>query len=208
VWASGFRDKQLSDPGLNADDPDVASSPTQDSAIVVFEQVDADSQNIRAARINRGGTFSAGVVISDKTSAASSPTVALDGVGGALAAWTQVVAGRNHVVAAVFTAAAGWQPPQILSDVALGDVSVPTVALEPGGNGFVVWVQARAPDSQEFDAWVARYIAGRGFSAGNRSKLSQTAGVANVRPSVGVDREGRAFACWIEAGGIWISRFE
>jgi hypothetical protein len=209
VWtdAPGIPRGSLSDPGLNASDVDVAADATASSAMIAFQQVDPDWQNIHAMRLTAGGTLAKSTVISDRTSAASAPSVAVDRQGGALAAWLQSVSGRKQIMAASFTANA-WKPAQLISDDTLGEAYSVAVALEPGGNGFVVWTQAQASDAAKVSLWVARYVAGRGFDAASRKKLSQSESVSRALPTIGIDKLGHAFAAWTEGAAVWVARFE
>jgi hypothetical protein len=76
----------------------------------------------------------------------------------------------------------------------------------------VVWVQAQPGDGNTVNTWVALYRATSQGAASTRqvARSSRRAidSVAKVRPAVSVDEAGRAFATWVENGGLRVARFE
>jgi hypothetical protein len=82
------------------------------------------------------------------------------------------------------------------------------VAIEPTGNVVAVWLQADRNNAASVDLWSARFVLGKGWDDAKRQAVSAMHAVAMVRPSVAVDARGRAMVTWIEAGAVWIARFD
>jgi hypothetical protein len=71
----------------------------------------------------------------------SGPQVALDAQGAALAVWTTSISGLSRVQAASLAATGtSWSSPRTLSKAG-GDALTPQVALDPDGDGAVVWAR-------------------------------------------------------------------
>jgi hypothetical protein len=170
--------------------PDVvdgaAAAPSQldlaasaDTATAVWTQHDGTSWKTFARRrlVDGWGPVS---TISAGAPDASHPCVAMDGTGGALAAWTEGAEGW----AASYTAAAGWGAPVRLSTSGLN----PRVALGPAGGGIVAWWDGSAVQA-------ALYSAG----LGTPSPL----GSGSV-PVVAVSSEGIPAVVWMRlTGSTW-----
>jgi hypothetical protein len=197
----------------------LAVEPGANSAVAVWEQIDPGWTNIWAARMPRDGVFGEPVQVSTDSTDATQPSIAVDQKGRALAVWEQADGSTTKIMAASLEAESGWTPPVQVSSDGGGTARQPVVAMEAGGHAIVVWTQADAADPAKVDAWVARYVAGEGFVTAQRKVLSTTRNVllgtyqgGNIpspgRPCAGVDTMGRAFASWIEDGGVWVARFE
>lgn len=173
--------------------------------MVIFQQADFDYTNIHAVTVTSDGRLGTSAVVSDRRAAAISAAVALDNSGRALAAWLQSSGAALQVFAAAYSPLSGWGAAQSISDTTLGAANPPVVALDSGGNGFVLWTQAA--NGGGLNLWARRYLAERGFT-GLPERLSASTGVTALTPSAALDDSGRAFAAWIEAGTVWRARFE
>lgn len=121
---------------------------------------------------------------------ADAPTVAVDALGGAVAAWLQGTASSatRQLTASVF-AGGRWATP-VRVDAGSGDVSGARVAVDAtSGRGVIVWRQLGA----SLDLWAAAYSPSGGWSA--PVALEQLPGAVGV-PRVGMDNQGRALAVW------------
>lgn len=121
---------------------------------------------------------------------ADAPTVAVDALGGAVAAWLQGTAGSatRQLNASVF-AGGRWAAP-VRVDAGSGDVSGARLAIDAtSGRGVIVWRQLGAG----LDLWAATYSPGGAWSA--PIALEQLPGAVGL-PRVGIDNQGRALAVW------------
>jgi hypothetical protein len=205
VWAEGDQLRTFTTydstvrNGLEADvapsDLAIASDPQHASAVVVWEQSDTSWPNIWSARIVDNGTlpvWSTALRVSNDTSAASEPSVALDGSGNAIVVWQQ--GSPSRVFAARLEPGGTWDEITPLSDPALGAASDARIVVEPGGNAFAFWISDIAAGAE---LWVARYLAGDGWQVEDRARLSGE-GIESMTPEVSIDAHGYAHAAWRE----------
>jgi hypothetical protein len=110
---------------------------SQGDAVAIFQTPTGrpdSSTPYRVAIRPAGARFGAAAALAGRGS--DQPTVAVDEHGGALAAWSQRVAGRFRILASVRSAGGDFGTPVTLAKSA--DRS-PVVATDPEGNGLVVW---------------------------------------------------------------------
>jgi len=87
----------------------------------------------------------------------SSPALAFDQAGNAIAVWTQRVdnpfSGVVTVWANRYTNGTGWGTATVIQDQATGDAMVPSVAVNAGGEAIVAWGQL---DGSHANVWANR----------------------------------------------------
>jgi hypothetical protein len=198
--------QQISTGGDDATSPQAAHNAAQTSALAVWLEAAAAMPAVKrvwSARLTATGTWSAPVPVSQATTSALRPVVAVDDRGRAIAAWTQDGAIRS----ASFDPVGGWSTPTPISALRAVSSETPRVALAPGGHGLAVWAQ----DSAEMtinEVWAARYLAGRGWLPAARVRISDfEAGTSDVL-SLAIDDAGRALVGWYQSNKVWVARFE
>lgn len=167
VWANRYDvDWGWGDPEpLEADTgvpplPEVAMDPAG-NAIVVWAHWDdsTSTQNIMAKRYEDAGGWQAAEAIDEGTGDASTPHVAVDPAGNAMAVWQQrddTIPYTHDIWASHYDAATGqWAEPELV-ETRDGPASAPRVSLDADGNALAVWRQW--DDTLEHnDIWANRW---------------------------------------------------
>jgi Big-like domain-containing protein len=153
---------------------------------------------------------------------ATAPAVTVNARGEALLAWVQTSGDPGGDAPATLlgafhsASATTWSAALPLSDARNGAPLPPAVALDPSGNGHVLWVSVEVGGGAEISA--ARFNRDSGLfgypervSANTAVLLDLTRSSRNGNDNcqLAVDAQGRAIAVWAAPdGGIWASRFE
>jgi hypothetical protein len=211
AWATA---RVISPAGVASVAPLISIGPSGDAA-VVWTSSGKFGLVVTAAYRRKGGDWGPAVSVSGASSGPLSPSVAVDGHGNVVVAWTRATAGRSLVQAASRTAASGtWTKPTSLSRAG-ADALTPNVALGPSGDGVLVWsrfsalgfvVQAVGYDRSGPDL-TRVVVPGKGV-VGGRLGFAVTArdiwsGIASVRWSFGdgtVAQGKSAFHSYSRAG--------
>lgn len=132
---------------------------------------------------------------------ATSPKIAFDGAGNAVAVWLQ-----NPGFDRAVYAASGW-----LSDerISTGEVFYPKVVLMPGGHALAAWTEldTSVPPGTGYTIQSNRYTSGAGW--GPPGPISSSGGLIGTgMPSLSVGPNGEAFAIWTRGGEVRVNRFE
>lgn len=135
----------------------------------------------------------------DNAITADNPRIVMDGNGNALAVWEQ-----TELLGSIFTRrlwsnrytrVAGWGTPELVGPETGGSFT-PDVAVDPVGNGIVIWAQQESPDNVGTGGriWANRYDASRGWEI--PTPIEGTFAM-NVRGAdVAMDAQGNAMAIW------------
>jgi len=186
------------------------------NAIVVWSQSDGTRWNIWSNRYIAGsGWGTAQLIETDNTGDASSPKIAFDITGNAIAVWFQLVelpfplmGQRYSIRANRYTAGAGWGT-AVPVDIGLSSVdrsgSV-NIAIGANGDAIAVWQQN---DGSNFNIWANHYTPGSGWGVPG---LIETSNLGNAfSPSIVIDNAGNAIAVWIQWDGVnnsaWANRY-
>jgi len=184
----------VSRPGDHASGPRVAVDGSGD-AVAVWTSSPGENASavlVQSAARPLGGSWQRPVTIS-KRGSASSPEIAVDAKGNAIAAWTSYAAHRSSVQAATRAAGRRWSAPARLS--APGDSAArPHVAFDARGNALAVWQRMRAGRSSIRSA--RRPAGGRWGRSVEVARISATGGAESAIPRVAVDAKGNAAAVW------------
>jgi hypothetical protein len=187
--------------------PQVAVDPNG-NAIVVWYQSDGTRFNIWANRFTpTTGWGPAELIETDNAGDASSPQVAVDPNGNAVAVWYQSDGTRTNIWANRFTPTASWGPAELIETDGAANASWAQVALDPNGNAVAVWTQS---DGTRDNIWANRFTPTAGWGAAELVE-ADNAGDA-WEPQVAVDPNGNAVAVWYQSDGtrfnVWANRFE
>lgn len=186
----------LSAPGRDASDPQVAVD-AQGNAVAVWRRRDnADNAIVQGSVRAAGGSWQAPVNLSAAGHTAVSPQVAVDPQGNAVAVWHRFKSERVLVVQCAVRAVGGsWQAPVELSASGQERSVVPQVAVGANGDAVAVWKYVGA--SSIIVKGAAR-PAGGPWQAPVDIAAAGAAGplAIEVFPQVAVDAEGNAVAVW------------
>lgn len=133
------------------------------------------------------------------------PSVAVDAAGGALAVWQRYdsAALRFDIRANRFLPGSGWGAPQLIESNDLGYASAPRVALDAGGNGLAVWVQADNGSGGHQVIWANRFTPASGWGTPVQVEGAARAGdiYPSQAPAVAFAPDGSAWSVWQDFGG-------
>jgi hypothetical protein len=178
----------LSQPGQNAEEPELAVDP-QGDAVAVWRRSDGSNLRVQAASKPAGGAWQAPVNLSEAGQSATEQSVAFDSQGNAVAVWTRFD-GSNYIIQAAFRAAGGaWQEPVNLSQAGQ-TAELPQVVLDSQGGAFAVW--KRSDGTNEIIQAAFRPAGGAWQEPVNLSEAGHNAG----GPRVAADSPGDAVAVW------------
>ena len=176
------------------------------NACAVWQQSDGITSSIWANRYVAGtGWAGAALIETDDTGPASSPQVAFDSGGNAIAVWHQSDGTRNNIYANRYVTGTGWAGAALIETDDTSAANSPQVAVDSQGNAFAVWYQN---DGTTWNIWANRYISGTGWAGAG---LIETDAGDAYDPQIDLDSGGNAIAVWYNWDGanysIWANRF-
>ena len=178
------------------------------NAVAVWQQSDGTRTNIWANRFTPSGGWGTATLIETYNGyVASSPQVAMDGSGNAVAVWQQSDGTRTNIWANRYTPSGGWGTATTLIESSnAGEALLPQVAMDGSGNAIAVWEQY---DGTRRNIWANRYTPSGGWKT---ATLIETDNAGGSRyPQVAMDNNGNAFAVWQLYDGsrfnIWATRY-
>ncbi len=190
----------------NAYNPRIAVDPNG-NAIAVWQQSDGTRNNIWANRYVVGtGWGTAALIETDNAGSASSPQIAFDRNGNAIAVWYQSNGTRDNIWANRYVVSTGWGTAGLIETDNTGDAYNPQVAFDQDGNAIAVWYQS---DGRRFNILANRYVAGTGWGSAELIEIDNAGSAFN--PQIVIDRNGNAMAVWYQSEGtrnnIWANRY-
>ena len=191
----------LSAAGQNAYYPTAAIDSAGD-AVVVWQRYTGATWLIQAtARLGSNGTWQTPVTINETSSEGSTPQLAMNADGEAVAAWDQLIGGHQLVKAATLQAPSGsWQPPVTLAEAGWNSFG-PQVAVSSDGDAAVVWRRTNGASGEFIQANVRPVSTGTWQGPTELSASGEDAEDAFVA----FDAEGDATAVWQRySGSNWI----
>ena len=157
-WSFTTRDGVWGTATLIETDVGVAGSPQvavdgSGNALAVWYQFDGTRNNIWANRYIAGTGWGTATLIETYAGNATSPQVAVDGSGNALAVWRQYDGTQFSIWANRYTAGTGWGTATLIETDA-GFAGSPQVAVDGSGNALAVWSQS---DGTRDNIWANRF---------------------------------------------------
>jgi hypothetical protein len=214
IWAnrytagSGWGTAELieNDDAGNAYRPEIALD-ASGNALAVWSQNDGVRNNIMANRYVAGsGWGTAELIESDDSGGASSPDIAIDSDGNALAVWTQWDGSTQPLWANRYVPGTGWGTAEQI-DSSGGDAYSQQIAFDADGNALVVWYQDTGSVS---NILANRYAVGAGWGSYELIETDDAGHAAD--PQLAIDGNGKAMVVWQQSDGsvdhIWANRFE
>jgi hypothetical protein len=167
------------------------------NAIAVWFNGDGSSYDIYANRYVYGSGWGASPTLLDSgVGSATSPRVAMDPAGNAMAVWRQDDGSTYYrTFTNRYVLGTGWTGDTMIQP-ASGDVNYPDVASDPNGNFVAIWWQN---DGSAYNIYANRYVSGTGWG----SEVLLGDGMVETYPKVALDSSGNAIAVWSQDNGSY-----
>jgi hypothetical protein len=179
----------------NAQYPQIALD-TSGNALAVWQQYDGTRYNIWASRYVVGtGWGIATLIETDNAGNATTPQIALDASGNALAVWEQYDGTRYNIWASRYVVGTGWGTVTLI-ETDNGNAQYPQIALDTSGNALAVWQQY---DGTRYNIWANRYATGTGWGTAAPIEIENAGGA--FYPQIALDASGNALAVWYQYDG-------
>lgn len=150
--------------------------------------------------IRSGGVWSPAASISGVVGAIGAPVLAVDSTGRATLVYSATVGSRASIYAARYEGGA-WSVPALIETDDTGNATLPSVAVDAGGNAYAVWAQH---DGTRTNIFANRYAIGAGWGAAAPLELATAAAEF---PHVAAGANGAAFAVWTQGAMMYGARF-
>lgn len=165
------------------------------NAIAVWQHHDGTRYSIWANRHSAGSWGTPLLLESDDAGDATSPQIAIDSSGNAMAVWKQWDGVRISIMASRYAGGSWGSALPIETDNA-GDAAGPKIAIDMNGNATVVWYQS---DGTGANIWSNRYRTNSGWGTAQVIELDNAGSALN--PEVAVDANGNVIAVWQQSDG-------
>ncbi|HEY1335191.1 MAG TPA: hypothetical protein VGF31_13105, partial [Myxococcaceae bacterium] len=185
----------LSAPGRDATEPQVAVDGSGD-AVAVWARSDGSDTIIQASARPAGGAWGPAVDLSQTGRDATTPQVAVDAAGNAVAVWARSNGSHSVIQGASRAAGGGWTPVRDISN-SEKNAEEPEVVVDPGGRATAVWSRY---DGFDYIVQSAQLAPAAGSVWSEPDDLSEK-GESAKEPRVGVDGTGDAVAVWSRLEG-------
>jgi uncharacterized membrane-anchored protein len=184
---------------MSAEFPQVAMD-GEGNAIAVWQQSDGSRFSIWSNRYVVGEGWGLAQPIETEIFGASSPQVAMDRDGNAIAVWEQADGTQWNIWSNRFAVGVGWGVAELV-ETNDGSAYHPQVATDGDGDAIAVWFQW---DGSRFSIWSNRFDFGEGWGL---ATLLETDDSYALSPQVVMDGDGNAIAVWQQLGNIWSNRY-
>jgi uncharacterized protein YuzE len=143
---------------------------------------------------------------------AQPPSIDVDGVGNAVAVWSDKSSNTYSIWANRYVVGSGWGTQILIENDDTGECQAPRVAVDTAGNAIAVWhlFEPWVTDFDPVHVWANRYIAGIGW--GDAVLLETNTANWAMNPRIAMDGAGNAIAVWYEISqsswdGVWANMF-
>jgi hypothetical protein len=191
----------------NARDPQIAFDPAG-NALAVWAQWDGTRNDIWSNRYTAGSGWGAlpELIGTGDFGNESSPQIAMDANGNALAVWAKDDAVCCRIFANRYTQGSGWGMPGEIPGM-VGSASTPQIAIDANGNGIAVWAAGTMPSS----IYSSRYTPGMGWDIMAELIKKDLMGGNASSPQIAINTNGDALAVWEQDDSmrddIWSNRY-
>jgi len=174
------------------------------NAIAVWGQNDGTRYNIWTNRFNGTSWGTAALIETDDSGHASTPKIAIDSSGNAIAVWFQSDGTRYNIWTNRFNGTS-WGTAALIETDDSGDAEHPEIVFDSSGNAIAVWFQN---DGTRSNIWTNRF---NGTSWGTAALIETDDSGYAGHPEIAIDSSGNAIAVWHQSDGarfgIWTNRF-
>jgi hypothetical protein len=208
IWANhytlggGWGTAELieSENGGSAKTPEVAMD-ANGNAIAVWRQSDGLVLFAAANRYTPGGGWGTAQSIDNAPGNSSSPQVAADPAGNAMALWSGAGIRANR-----YALSGGWGTAEDIRESLGGTQGNQDVAVSADGTAIALWGQF---DSTVTNVWANRYVPDNGWGTAELIETNDSAHAQHLQ--VAVDPNGNAVAVWKQSDGtrdnIWANQY-
>jgi len=166
------------------------------NAVAVWQQQSGTGDNIWANRYVAGEGWGRAELIETGTGNASTPQVAVDSDGNAVAVWYQFGGISHDIWANRYESKTGWGTAELIETDNKGSAYNPKVAVDDSGNAVAVWHQS---DGSRKSIWANSYVDGIGWGT---AELIETDDAGHAMyPQVATNTKGSGVAVWYQADG-------
>jgi hypothetical protein len=188
----------ISDAGQDGFEPQVAVD-TSGNVISVWTRSDGANFRIQSSTRTPNGDWSTPETISDPLQSASTPSVAIDPSGNAVAVWTRSD-GTNLRIQAAYRPAGGPFQPATTVSASGQDASAPTISMDNSGNALVAWQRT---DGVKLRVQAAIRSPGMGGTFGTISTLSASGQDAfEPKAAAGPNVDANGVVVWTRSDGV------
>jgi hypothetical protein len=208
IWANhytlggGWGTAELieSENGGSAKTPEVAMD-ANGNAIAVWQQSDGLVLFAAANRYTPGGGWGTAQSIDNAPGNSSSPQVAADPAGNAMALWSGAGIRANR-----YALSGGWGTAEDIRESLGGTQGNQDVAVSADGTAIALWGQF---DSTVTNVWANRYVPDNGWGTAELIETNDSGHAQHLQ--VAVDPNGNAVAVWKQSDGtrdnIWANQY-
>ncbi len=188
--------KQIGDDAVS---PRIASD-GKGNIMAVWSQLDGTDEYIVANRYTIESGWGTAIQIGEKSSISYFPKIAIDGLGNAMAVWSERDStAHQSIYANYYTAGIGWGIETLIETDNSDNALYPQIAFDGEGNAIAVWTMANGSHNH---IWTNRYVAGTGWG----TTILLKAGSTNPHlfysaPQIALDKEGNGIAVWSQWDG-------
>ncbi len=161
------------------------------NAIAIWQQYVGKQGNIYVNHCTNG-VWGTAKLLETITGEARYPQVAMDSSGRAVAIWSQYDSGMHLSIYTARYSSGAWSSP-VLMESATGDAINPHIAISDGGTAVAVWEQKVGADPH---VYAKRYASG---AWGTTTMLGSSLQGTSTEPQVAMDKNGNAFAIWVQS---------
>jgi FG-GAP-like repeat len=188
---------------VNAQPPDLAMD-SSGNVMAVWSDVTSSTYNIWSCRYVVGSGWQPAVMIeTDDAGHATSPRVAVDDAGDAIAVWQQMdgpFPSTPHVFANRYAAGTGWGTAQLLETEQTDDAWNPTIGMDGYGNAVAAWYQYNQ-SAYRASLWTAKFLVSSGWT-----QADELVHDGCFSPDIAVNHDGHIVMVWLQWAGIEFSR--
>lgn len=177
------------------------------NAITVWSQHDGTRYDIWSNRYSPDNGWGIAQKIENlDTGSASTPRIAIDRSGHALAVWSQYDGVGQNIWLNRYSLDSGWGTAQKIQNDDTGMASGnPEVAIDSSGNALIVWEQS---DDVFSSIWSIRYTVGSGLGT---AQMIQSENIGSAYDTeVAIDSNGNALVVWTQEDpqkNVWSNRY-
>jgi hypothetical protein len=187
----------VSTAGQDAFEPQVTIDPSG-TVLAVWTRSDGTNLRIQASTRTPSGPWSTPVNISDSGSGASSPQVAVDPSGNALAVWTRFDGTNGRIQTSFRPAGGNFAGPVTISDPG-GDSTEPAVSMDNSGKAVIAWSRFDGANNR---LQATTRTAGAGGTIGIIQTLSDPGqSVFDIHAAAGPAADSNGVVIWSRSDG-------
>ena len=185
----------------------VLTPPTDQNCSIGNSQNTIAGENISDVTVVCRAWGAAALIESDNSGNATTPQVAVDGAGNAIAVWSQSDGTRTNIIANRYLAGGGWIG-AIPIETNTGDADSPQIAVDGTGNAVVVWSQADT--TPRINIWANHFTLGVGWAVPSLIESDDTGDA--LAPHIAINNNDNTEAVWAQADGsarinIWANHY-